>query len=102
MKSMTVMALQRPAILVASWVALLPVMVTLIADGWVARRIRSAEMKAATPTFWKLSLITAVLMPLFAVTGILFPSFPTAVLQGLPIIHAVILRQCAACRHRFI
>ena len=78
MKSMTVMALQRPAILVASWVALMPVMVTLIANGRVARRIRSAEMRAASPTFWKLSLITAVLMPLFAV----FPSFPTAVLQG--------------------
>ena len=102
MKSMTVMALQRLALLAAAWTALLPYTLALIADGLTARRIRSAEMRAASPTLWKLALIAAVLLPIFAATSVLFPSFPTAVLPAFPMLHAVLLRQCAASWHRFI
>ena len=102
MKSMTVMALQRLAMLAAAWTALLPFTLALIADGLTARRIRSAEMRAASPTLWKIALIAAVLLPLSAATAVLFPSFPTAVLPAFPMLHAFLLRQCAASWHRFI
>ena len=102
LKSMTVMALQRTGILLAAWIALLPFALALLVDGFVTRRIRSADMKAAAPTRWKLTLLASILIPVVAPVLLLFPEFPIAVIPLIPILHAFAMRSCAASWHRFI
>ena len=102
MKSMAVMALQRLAVMIATSIALLPLMLALTVDGFVARRIREAQYHAPRPSLWHATLVFEAGLVSMGFAALFVPILSPVWLPVFPIGLAISLRVTAATWHRFI
>lgn len=102
LRSLCVMGLQRLAVFFASAVVLMPLLLFLLLDGWVVRRIRAAEFVSPRPSLWK--AIAAFLAAAAFLTAFLplLPAVPLRVFTLLPIVWGLLGRSLIALWHRFV
>lgn len=102
LKSYTLMALQRLAILITATLALLPLILVLLIDGWTSRRIREANYHAPQPSLWTASLTGQVALIGLGVILLFTPGFSPVWYPILPIALGLLMRMTMVTWHRFL